>query len=358
MVRWGEIEGRFDPSTYHQDRLNAIKRLKSSGVELKPLKFLVSPNKETVKSIPPEGTIYVGLENIESDTGYYIPTTEKDSISSALVFKKRDILFPKLRPYLNKVFYATFDGICSTEFHVFKSGSLDNEYLSHFLRSNLVVSQTEKLMSGNTLPRVQTEDIYNLLIPVISPKKQSDVVDFIDKAKSDSNSLKNRAELLLAEIDSYILKELGIALPEKDTSIEARIFQTTFQELSGRRFDPFYNQNRFLKLEEIIQKAKYNTKPLRELCSPARGVTYSGNDEIYTSNGIGILRANNITLETNELNFDDVRYIRKDFPVAESQKLKKNDILMSAASGSKEHVGKVAFIDSDLTYYFGGFMSV
>ena len=87
LFNLSQIEGRLDPNTYHQKRLKAIRRLKSSGVELKPLKFLVSPNKESVKSIPSEDTIYVGLENIEGDSGYYIPTTEKNSISSALIFK-------------------------------------------------------------------------------------------------------------------------------------------------------------------------------------------------------------------------------------------------------------------------------
>ena len=38
--------------------------------------------------------------------------------------------------------------------------------------------------------------------------------------------------------------------------------------------------------------------------------------------------------------------------------LYKNDILISAASGSREHVGKVAFIYQDIDYYFGGFMGV
>jgi len=71
-----------------------------------------------------------------------------------------------------------------------------------------------------------------------------------------------------------------------------------------------------------------------------------------------ILRANNITLATNELNFDDIRNIKADFPVSEEQRLKKGDILMSAASGSKEHVGKVAYIAEDTEYYFGSFMMV
>jgi hypothetical protein len=100
----------------------------------------------------PEGAIYIGLENIESNTGRYVPSSEKETVSSAFAFRKGQVLFPKLRPYLNKVFFATFDGLCSTEFHVLEGRSVSSEFLALFLRSQVVVKQTKHLMSGNTLP--------------------------------------------------------------------------------------------------------------------------------------------------------------------------------------------------------------
>jgi restriction endonuclease S subunit len=93
---------------------------------------------------------------------------EKQSFGSANFFSKNTVLYPKLRPYLNKVYFAEFDGVCSTEFHVLDSKveGLTNDFLSAFLRSQLVVSQTKCLMSGNTQPKLQTQDIENLLIPL------------------------------------------------------------------------------------------------------------------------------------------------------------------------------------------------
>lgn len=246
LMSLSKIEGRLDPSTYHIDRLSAIQKLKESGVSLNQLKFLVTPSKTTVKEIESPETVYVGLENIETNTGDYIPTNEKETISSALVFKKGDILFPKLRPYLNKVFYATFDGICSTEFHVFKSDELDNEYLTHFLRSNLVVRQTEKLMSGNTLPRVQTSDIYNLLIPTISPEKQEEVNQLLRSAHNNRKLKQKEAKDNLDSIDNYLLSELGINLSKGDHSISKRIFTIPYSESTGKRFDPLFFYQNFL----------------------------------------------------------------------------------------------------------------
>ncbi|MUU34852.1 restriction endonuclease subunit S, partial [Helicobacter pylori] len=89
-----------------------------------------------------------------------------------------------------------------------------------------------------------------------------------------------------------------------------------------------------------------------------RGVTYKKNQEINNLEcGIKVLRANNITL-SNHLNFEDIKVINKNVKIREEQYLKKNDILICAGSGSSEHIGKVAFINTDFDYAFGGFMGV
>ena len=154
-----EIEGRIDPSPYHPIRTNAIKKIKSLKINLLPLEEVVEFKKEIVTSNP-EGLQYLGLENIESNTGLFIPSKEKkESFGSAIVFEKGDVLFPKLRPYLNKVHLAEFRGICSTEFYVVDAKKYSNHYLFSFLNSDLVVNQTSYLMTGNTLPRLQTEEV-------------------------------------------------------------------------------------------------------------------------------------------------------------------------------------------------------
>ena len=99
-------------------------------------------------------------------------------------------------------------------------------------------------------------------------------------------------------------------------------------------------------------------KALGEVTDYVRGLTYNKKDETQSSDGLKVLRANNISLSTNMLNFNDVKIVSTNVKVRENQKLIKNDILISVASGSKTHVGKVAYIEDDLDYYFGGFMAV
>jgi type I restriction enzyme S subunit len=106
-----------------------------------------------------------------------------------------------------------------------------------------------------------------------------------------------------------------------------------------------------------LQKDKWNKIALNKCCEFHRGVTYSTNDEVDTD-GIGILRANNINAENSKLNFENLRLIRKDAKVKEAQKLRKYDVLICTASGSLEHIGKVAFAKEDTQYYAGGFMGI
>ena len=117
------VGSRIDPMPFHPERLKILEKINASKKGIR-LKNLVSNVKTITKSISEED-IYIGLENIKSHIGQYVPTSEKGSISSAAVFKKGNILFPKLRPYLNKVYRAEFDGLCSTEFYVFEAKNID-----------------------------------------------------------------------------------------------------------------------------------------------------------------------------------------------------------------------------------------
>ena len=104
-------------------------------------------------------------------------------------------------------------------------------------------------------------------------------------------------------------------------------------------------------------KAGWRTKPLGELCEFQRGLTYAKGDEVDVSENV-VLRATNIDLETNLLNFDELKYISGRVVVPESKKVRKESLMVCTASGSKSHLGKVAYIDHDYGYAFGGFMGM
>ena len=83
-----------------------------------------------------DGTLYVGLENIQSG-GDFINVREVDKgelASSKFSFTPRHLLYGKLRPYLAKIARPTFEGICSTDIlPVLPGANLDRDFFAHFL---------------------------------------------------------------------------------------------------------------------------------------------------------------------------------------------------------------------------------
>ena len=320
LINYSELERRLDPEQYHQERIDAIEKIKSTECYM-PLSSVVSFAKVVTKNIK-QGDVYVGLENITSEYGEYIETEEKQSISGAAIFEKGDILFPKLRPYLNKVFYATFDGICSTEFYVLKSHLVDAEYLSIFLRSSLVVNQTKHLMTGNTLPRLQTDDVKELLIPIPSKDLQQSVIECYNRACNKKIKKELQAEALLNSIDNYLLGELGIQLPEmKSQTLQDRMFVLNFSEVRGDRLDAEYN-NPF-KHGAITKVFKMTQYPTALLSSLAKDIFQGvGKNETDDTTYI-LLKVKNI-LRGNMIDFSDVEYVKS---VPQNKLLLRNDII-------------------------------
>ncbi|WP_270682016.1 restriction endonuclease subunit S [Aeromonas sp. QDB51] len=111
-------------------------------------------------------------------------------------------------------------------------------------------------------------------------------------------------------------------------------------------------------LNKLLDGVAVEWRALEEVAEYVRGLVYNKSSESTDGEGYKVLRANNITLAGNSLNINDLKVVNFDTKVKKSQKLYKNDILISAASGSREHVGKVAFIHEDIDFYFGGFMGV
>jgi type I restriction enzyme S subunit len=263
IIKLNEAKGgRLDPLQFHEERIETIRKIRSVSDCCK-LKEVVGNVKQITTELS-ETDIYIGLENIVSNTGDYVPTKEKGTISSAAIFSKGDILFPKLRPYLNKIYRAEFNGKCSTEFHVFQAKNINPDFLTIILRSDLVLHQTKHLMTGNTLPRLQTSDIENLIIPQPLPEIQQQIVDLYNHAAEEKQAKEQEAKDLLASIDGYLLKELGIELPEKVS--KERYYEVDVMSLIGKRLDVGYysiNNNdkeiaikklntRFRKLQIIV----------------------------------------------------------------------------------------------------------
>lgn len=99
----------------------------------------------------------------------------------------------------------------------------------------------------------------------------------------------------------------------------------------------------------------WQIKPLGDVCEFQRGLTYGKSDEVEVSGNI-VLRANNVALATHTLDLTELRYISDAVAVPVAKKVRKGSLLICTASGSKSHLGKIAYVDDDYGYAFGGFM--
>lgn len=332
------VGSRIDPMPFHPERLKILEKINASKKGIR-LKNLVSNVKTITKSISEED-IYIGLENIKSHIGQYVPTSEKGSISSAAVFKKGNILFPKLRPYLNKVYRAEFDGLCSTEFYVFEAKNIDADYLTIVLRSNFVLRQTKHLTTGNTLPRLQTVDVDNLLIPVPSEYIQKEIVSLYLKAQEDRSDKIRESERILKSIDSLLSRDLGVNLSEKQIS---RAFKTSISSIIGTRLDTYFHQPFFEKEFEAIKKSPYSVLSLKNISECiTSGITPTSGGKDYTDyeTGIAFIRSGDIDID-GDIDFDNLLYITPEIhnTKMKSSKVKRNDIMIAIVGATIGQIG-------------------
>jgi type I restriction enzyme S subunit len=109
--------------------------------------------------------------------------------------------------------------------------------------------------------------------------------------------------------------------------------------------------------DPITNPMGWEVKKLGEVAETYRGLTYSKKDETNVSSK-KVLRSNNIDLLTHSLDLEDIKYLRDDFIIPEDKKIKKDSIFICMSNGSMQHLGKVAYIDKDYDYAFGGFMGL
>ena len=133
----------------------------------------------------PDSAWVLELEDIEKDSAKILSIhTKKDREIKGVrrSFKKGEILYSKLRTYLNKVLVASQDGFCTTEIiPISVSSVIDNIFLCHVLRSQYFLDYTSVCGYGVKMPRLSTKDAQNGLVPLPPRKEQLRIVSKIEE---------------------------------------------------------------------------------------------------------------------------------------------------------------------------------
>ena len=110
---------------------------------------------------------------------------ERKAVGDKTVFVKGDILYSKLRPYLLKILVAPDDGICTPEIVPFRVyGGINPNYIVNYLKSPYVDNLINSITYGVKMPRVGTETMTSLLVPIPPLEEQLRIVEKIDEVAS------------------------------------------------------------------------------------------------------------------------------------------------------------------------------
>ena len=145
---------------------------------------------------------YVGLENMEKNGGRISFQAANEVRSMKNIFHAGDLLYGKLRPYLNKHGIAKFDGVCSTDILVFKaSEQAEIEFINYFLSLPKFIEYAVANSKGINLPRVSEKIILRAEIFLPQLEKQKEIVRLLDDLLGREQRIKELAGKILENIE-------------------------------------------------------------------------------------------------------------------------------------------------------------
>jgi len=145
---------------------------------------------------------YVGLENISKDSEKISYQSANGIKSAKNIFHSGDLLYGKLRPYLNKHGIPDFSGVCSTDILIFCHNELtSNEFINYFFNLPKFIEYVVSHSKGATLPRVSAKIILNYEINLPPLAEQKEIVRILDNLLDKEQRTKEIAENCLQEID-------------------------------------------------------------------------------------------------------------------------------------------------------------
>ena len=150
------------------------------------LEELVQPRSERVSPSDRPTALYIGLEHVQAHTNEILGTVPASSMaSSAASFEVGDVLYGRMRPYLNKVVRPKFAGLASAEFIILPaSEALDSNFLLKRLTSVDFVEFACSQYEGDR-PRVKFDALGRFEINLPPPAEQTRIVAKLEELLSD-----------------------------------------------------------------------------------------------------------------------------------------------------------------------------
>lgn len=332
---------------------------------------------------------FIGMEHVEAHTMRLHGTVLARTMNSnAVHFQAGDVLYGRLRPYLNKVFRPDFEGLCSAEFIVFPSSEhLSGRFLAYFLNSSAFVNFSSHLNEGDR-PRVDFAQIglYPLQLPPLP--EQHRIVAEIERQFSLLDAGVANLQRVRANLKRYRASTLqaactGLLVPteaeqaraegrdyEPAAALLARILAERRERWEAEQLAKMEAQGKPPRDDKW--KAKYqepaaptpNGLPelpkdwcwasLNQLASDSGYGTSEKCD--YIGAGFPVLRIPNIAKGAVDLN--DLKYTRAATQLNANDALSEGDLLIVRTNGSKSLIGRGAVVKTpfQMPHYFASYL--
>ena len=246
IVNRSEIENRLDPLYYGSDFTKFFKhpysvRLKDVCINFSS-GFGAGKNEQTTKD---NGYIQIRPTNIDNDgflkyeKNVYVP------LHKGVPFvKKGTVLFNNTnsQEWVGKTALLQEDSKLYTSNHITSIIVNSSKVISEYLWIVLNIYQRNKVFysictNWNNQSGVGIDLLQSVKVPIPPISSQQEIVDYYISAYNEKQEREIEAQQLLDSIDTYLLNELGVSLPEVRNELKDRVFLLNRSELEGR-FDP------------------------------------------------------------------------------------------------------------------------
>ncbi len=266
---------------------------------------------------------YLALENIEQGSGRVIdftPTPGKNIKSNKFKFTSKHVLYGKLRPYLRKAFAPDFEGVSATDLLPLlpDENNLDRKFLVWWLLSPQVIEYVVGKQAGVKMPRLRSNDLAQMPIPVPVLTEQQRIVAKIESLFEQSRTARTaltRIPVLMSQFRRAVLASATSGRLTEDWREERNLSIDDWDTKTGNEIFPF-----------ITSGSRWWAK-------------------YYSDSGSIFVRVGNLDHGTIELDLSNIQYVTPpDDAEGKRTRVQVGDILISITAD----VGMVGYVRKDI----------